>query len=202
MNALEPIDDTFDKIEKYYRSSGKLSAKESEICERWELAFAFLCHHRNKKIAVNKYIAALTAKGQVVSPATAYRDFESAQNLFVPLKKYSKEFLRLILIESAMRDIKNCEERARKTNDVKLWAEIMKVKDKAEMRIIKSAGLDIDDPNMPDFSKLAIADININIDPQMKSMFDTLLKRGNVDVTQLFKTVTDAVIVEDGTEEG
>lgn len=196
MNELTKIDDTFDKIEQYYRSSGKLSDKEHELCSRWELAFALLCEHRNKKIAVTKYISAQSTKGLELSVATAYRDFENAQNLFVPLKKYSKEFLRLILIESSIRDVKECERMLKKSRNIKDWSEIMKAKDKAELRIIKSAGLDVDDPNMPDFSKLALADININIDPQMKSMFTKLLKRGTVDVTQLFYSVSDATIVD------
>lgn len=201
MNDLTKIDDTFDKIEKYYRSSGGLLPKEKEICERWELSFALLSHHKNKKVAVSKYITALKSKGTEVSVATAYRDLANAERLFVPLKKYSKEFLRLILIESALRDIKKAEQLAAKTKDPKLWAEIMKTKDKAELRIIKASGLDVDDPNLPDFSKLQFSQINIDIDPSMKTMFQTLLKNGTVDVTQLFNTFTDATILDNTTEE-
>jgi len=205
MNDLTIIDDTFDKIEKYYKSSGKLSIKEQEICERWELAFALYSSQRNKKVAVSKYMAVLKQKGAELSIAQAYRDFTAAEKLFTPLHKYNKEFLRLIIINSALNDVRMAERFASKTTDSKAWSEIMKVKNNAEKRIIEASGLTLNDPNLPDFTKLQANQFNINIDPTILTMLKKVMNHGAVDITELFNTMQneteDAINLDNGTEE-
>jgi len=201
MTSLIGSDDLFDKIEKYYRSSGKLSPKELEICERWELAFSILCAQRQKKLAIAKYLSVLHAKGTKLSHAQAFRDFDAAEKLFTPLKKYTKEFLRLVLIESAMRDVRAAEKKAAVTKDPKMWAEIMKVKDKAEKRIIEASGLNNEDPNMPDFSKLEPSTFNINVDPWTLNMFRKIVTRGSLDITQLYSNMQAGTVDVEHTEE-
>jgi hypothetical protein len=198
MSDLTLLDDTFDKIERYYRENGKLSTKETEICERWEFAFALYSSQRNKKIAVRKYISIQKSKGEELSIAQAYRDFANAERIFTPLYKYNKEFLKLVIIESSLNDIKKCNALAVKQTDVKLWAEIMKVKDKAEKRIIEASGLTLNDPNLPDFTKLQANQFNINLDPTMIEMLKKVMNHGVVDVTQLFYTMKNDT--EDATE--
>lgn len=201
MTEIAEFDDTFDKIEKYYRSSGKLSDKETQICERWELAFAIFSVQRNKKLSVSKYLSVLKRKGIDLSPAQAYRDFIAAEKLFTPLQKYSKEFLKLVIIESSLKDVRRAERFAAEVKDPKQWAEIMKVKDKAEKRIIEASGLNINDPNLPDFSKLVANQFNINVDPSLLNMFQKMMQKGAVDATELFNQMQndteDATIVED-----
>jgi hypothetical protein len=200
MNDLIQYDDTFDKIEKYYRSSGSLSIKEKEICERWELAFAVFTVQRNKKLAVSKYLAVLKMKGIELSPAQAYRDFLAAEKLFTPLQKYSKEFLKLVIIESSLKDVRKSEEMASKTKDPKQWAEIMKIKDKAEKRIIEASGLNINDPNLPDFSKLVANQFNINVDAGVLTMLQKFMQKGSIDATEIYNQIQNntenATIVE------
>lgn len=193
MNDLSNIErsTTFDRIEKYYKNSARLSEKDREICERWELGFALLLEHKNRKVAVSKLIALQKTKGKSLSTNQAYEDISNAENLFAPLRKYTKEFIRLVVIESALKDVRKAEAMAAKENDVKLWAEIMKVKDKAEKRIIEASGINLQDPNIPDFSKLEMNQFNIQLDPSIVNMMKHFISRGIVDVTEIFKTVRD-----------
>lgn len=189
-------DDLFDRIEKYYHNSGKLTQKEESICERWELAFALLCSTKNKKLAVTKFLAAMKAKGEVISTAQAYRDFTAAEKLFTPIRKYSKEFLRLVLIESAFKDIREADKRAKSAKDARSWSEIMRVKHQAEKRIIDASGLQFDDPNLPDFSKIQPTQFKLNVDERVMEMMQKMLGRGVVDVTQMFTSISDAEVIE------
>lgn len=197
--ALDSMDDTFDKIEKYYHQNGKLSDKEQEICARWELVFSIYKDVKDKRVTIKKYMAVLNKNGTPQSISQCYIDFRNAEKLFTQLEKYSKEFVRLVIIESAMRDVKQCEKmiRDRENIDVKQWSEIMKVKDKAEKRIIDAAGLMVNDPQLPDFSKLVPSTFNINIDPKAMAMMKTLISKGAVNVTSVFlQGSSDAQIEE------
>jgi hypothetical protein len=196
--ALENTDNTFDRIEKYYQSSGKLSEKDKEICERWELAFSLFSAQKEKKVAITKYLKILSQKGINISIAQAHRDFSSAEKIFTPIAKYSKEFIRLVVIESAFRDMKRCESMlAKKDIDVKAWSEIMKVKDKAEKRIIEASGLTVNDPQLPDFSKLIPSTFNINVDPKALNMMKTFIAKGTVDITSVFQSMSTDTEIEE-----
>lgn len=200
MSELSTTDDTFDRIEKFYRQSGKLSPKETEICARWELAFAIYSKQKNKKVAVIKYIAALKSSGIELSHAQAYRDFSAAERIFAPLHKYTKDFLKMVIIESALKDVKKAEAMASETKDPKAWATIMDIKNKAEKRIIDASGLAINDPDLPDFAKLQANVFNINMDKQTMNMLQKLMERGSVDITEIYKEMQegaeDAEIIE------
>jgi len=199
-------DDTYDRIEKYYLNQGQLSAKDYEICERLELAFALFCQHKNRKSSIAKYISVLSAKGYPLSESQAYRDFAVSERIFTPLRKYNKEFVRLVIIESAMKDIKEAERKASGTKDVKLWAEIMKIKDKAEKRMIAASGILNEDPNLPDFSKIQPSAFTINVDAKIQNIFNKMITKGTVDITEIFKEIsnsnTNEFTLDDHTEEG
>lgn len=191
MSELITTDDTFDRIEKYYRQSGKLSTKETEICSRWELAFAIYSAQKNKKVAIAKYIAVLKSKGFELSTAQAYRDFNAAEKLFTPLQKYTKDFLKMVIIESALKDVRKAERLADKTTDPKAWTQIMDIKNKAEKRIIEASGLALNDPDLPDFAKLQANVFNINMDKQTIDMLQKMMQRGSVDITEVYKQMQE-----------
>lgn len=185
-------DTTFDRIERYYKHAHRLSDKDKEICERWELGFALLLSHRNKRVAAHKLMAVQKQKGFNLSLTQANQDITNAELLFAPMQKYTKEFIRLVIIESAMKDVRRAERLAAKHGeDPKMWAEIMKVKDKAEKRIIEASGINVNDPNIPDFSKLEMNQFNIQLDPSIVNMMKHFISRGNVDVTEIFKVVKE-----------
>ena len=190
---VTPKDDVFDRIEAYYLHKGKLSDKDMEVCERWERAFSMLCEHRIRKVALDRFIDSYKAQGQPISLATAYRDFAAAERLFTPMRKYSKEFLRLVTIESAMRDVLAAEEKmqALEANDLRAFALLQEVKDRAERRIISAAGLKKDDPNIIDFSKLEPSTFLIQAPDDILKMYKNITSKGVVNITDLFNAMSE-----------
>lgn len=184
--------DLFDRIEAYYLKGGKLNDQETEICKRWESAYATLCEVRSKKVAVKKHVAIF--KGLSISQA--YIDLNNAERVFNPLRKYTKEFLRMVLIESSLKDVKKAEKLAREEKDVYKWAKLMSIKDAAEKRIIKAAGLDQYDPNLPDFSKLQPHQFNIDVPDELKQMIKTMMGNGVVDITKMYRSISQDVTPE------
>lgn len=198
MNELSTGPDLFDRIQRYYESNDSLSPKELEMAERWELAFALISKHRSKKMAVVQYQKILARKGTPISQAQAYRDMNSAQTVFVPLQSYTKEFLRLVVIESSTRDIKRAEKKARSAKSIKDWKDAMVIKDKAETRLMKAAGIDDQNPDLPDFSVLEAPPIQSNFPPELMEALAAITKKGVVDVTDFMQqSADDAEIMED-----
>jgi hypothetical protein len=201
MSETTPIlrqkDDLEDRIERYYLDNGKLTNEERKISERLELAFALLSHHKVKKIAITKYLATQKAKGDEISLVTAYNDMKLAEKIFVPLQKYSKEFLRLMVIESAQNDIKRLESKIATCKDNKLYISLMAQKDRCRETIIKAGGLMLNDANIPDFSKVQPPDIQINLPPQTISILTKMLKAGVFDTTELRTDFDEAEIVSE-----
>lgn len=187
-------DDLKDRIESYYLNEAKLSAEDKEICERIQLAYALLSHHKIKKVAITKYLSVLKSKGKEVSENTAYRDFNLAEDIFVPLQKYSKEFLRLMVIESAQKDIQRLESKMAKCNDDKLYISLMAQKDRCRETIVKAGGLMQNDANIPDFSKVQPVDIQVNISDRDMKILEKITKFGTMDLNDF---VEDAEILEE-----
>lgn len=189
----------FEQIELYYTNDAKLSDKEREVAERWELAFSLLQKHKSKKVAVAKLIAIETQKGQSLSVAQAYRDMKNAEELFVPLRKYSKDLLRHVLIESAVKDLERIDQRMKGEGSVPgeksvvsdaQWIKLLEMKHKVEYRLIELSGISDEHPDMPDFSKLEAHQYNISIDPDTLSMFQKVMTGGVVDATDLLNQYT------------
>lgn len=197
MNEIANLDDTFDKIHAYYTNNTALSPKDLEIAERWELGFALMLEHRNKKVVISHLIRLQTKKGLKLSIAQAYRDLANAERIFAPIKKYSSEFLRLVLLESAFKDVKQAERWANKATSHKDWASAMDIKNKAEYRIIQVGGLNDVDANLPDFSKIQPAEFNINIPKEVEQLLLKVASAGSVDVTELIKDSAQDVEFEE-----
>jgi hypothetical protein len=187
MTNLPVYQELYDKINSYYLTGYKLSEKDKEIAERWELSFALLSEHRSRKVAVNKLIAVSEKKGKQMSVAQAYRDMANAERIFAPLKQYSKEFLRLVIIESAIRDIKECDRKSKKEISIRDWGILKGIKDKAENRIIEVSGLKDVDVDTPDFEKLIPSDYNIVLPDGLTDMFKRVIQKGVVDVTSVMQ---------------
>ena len=194
-------DDLIDRLNNYYNSGKKLQPGEIKICERLEAAFALLCESRNRAVAVDKH-----QKTQHISRAQAYLDMANAERLFAPLRKYSKDFLRLITIESARRDIERCEARldafemdAKKRKDVYHWRVLMQEKSRAEERLIKAAGLDRADQDLPDPSKYKQHLIQINASPEAIAAIQKAMEPGVVDLDDY---VQDVEIIEEDDNQG
>jgi hypothetical protein len=192
MANIQKYDDPFDRIEAFYAGSTKLSDADKRIAEKWELAFALLQKHRNKKIAVAKLMAIEQQNGRNLSQAQAYRDMQAAEKVFLPLVKYSKELLRHVMIESAQRDLKRLEKRMGEQDGTNsTWIKLMDLKHKTEMRIIELSGISDDINDLPDFSKLEVHTYNIGIPEGTLAMMTKLANSGTVDVTKLMKNIAE-----------
>lgn len=195
--AVKRSDDLMDRIERYYLNAGTLSKSEKDIAERMELAFSLLSHHKVKKVAMTKYIAILKQKGKEISLVTAYGDFSNAEKIFVPLQKYSKEFLRLMIIESAQNDIRRLESKIATCKDEKMYVQLMNQKDRCRETIIKAGGLMINDAAIPDFSKVQMPDLQVNVSPNVERLLSKLMSSGIIDTSELRKDFDESEIVEE-----
>lgn len=195
-------DNLFDKIEKYYKGEGKLSTSEQVICQRWELAFSLLAKFRSKKVAITKYQVILEQQGNPISLNTAYQDFQKAEAIFLPIHKTSKELQRLIIVESIDKNISKLESKQLSIQaDHRLYlqyqSEITKLKD---LRI-KASGIMQEDVHVPDFSRIQMPDILVNVSPKVQSLLKLMAKRGIVDTTEMMvKFTQDAEIIKDDQE--
>jgi hypothetical protein len=92
------------------------------------------------------------------------------------------------MIESAQRDLKNLEERMRKEiGTTAQWIKLMELKHKTESRLIELAGIDKDNPDLPDFSKLELARIEVNVPNHVMQIMDKLMETGVVDITKMME---------------
>lgn len=196
----------FEQIELYYTNDGKLTDKEREVSERWELAFSLLQKHKSRKVAVAKLIAIQKSKGENLSVPQAYRDMRSAEELFVPLREYSKKLLRHVLIESAIRDLKDIEDRMKGVHDKDVekqvvsdshWLKLMDMKHKTEYRLIELSGIADEHPDMPDFSKLEVHQYNISIPEETLNMLQKVMQTGVVDATELLRQHSEDIDYEE-----
>ena len=186
MSEIVKAKDAFERIEQYYHNDAVLTPKEKEIAERYELAFALLQRHRSKKIVVSKMISLEKSKGRSLSPAQVYRDIKAAEKLFVPIVKYSKELMRHVLIESSQNDLKRIEKRLGQTDlGDKAFVALMSVKDRVIKTLVEITGIGDENADLPDFSKLEVHQYNIGLPEPAMAMFEKLMQKGVVDITQL-----------------
>lgn len=179
------VETTRDRIEAYYLNNRVLSSKELELCERYEVIFSIYCNTRSKKETVSKFIKLQSSKEKPISVPQAYRDLKAAEEIFTPLRKYEKEFLRLTIIESCIADIKGIDLRLRKPKSTSEYVALVALKDRLRQRISDVSGLENEDPNLPDFSKLEPHIFKISLPPQTMKFIKTLSKSSVVDLTQL-----------------
>lgn len=188
MADLEKNEDHFSDIEKYYKSAGKLTKKQQELCNRWETAFALLRHQKNKVVAKKKYKALMLKQGIILSDNDVFRDFINAVNLFAPMSVHTKEFIRMTLTESIMQRMELQHKRAIKAyecNDFASYEKMIKLIQKDEEILIKTNGIDSTDPDMPDFSKVEMTQINVNIDSNNSRIFSKILGQGAFDMNEI-----------------
>ena len=188
MADIEKIEDSYGNIERYYKNQGRLTKREQELVERWETAWSLLRANRNKIIAQKKYKSLMLSRGIVLSDNDVYRDFRYCVQLFAPISTHTKDFLRLVLTDAAMKRNELNERRARKCYEegrIQDYERLVKLIQKDEELIMKINGLDSTDPEMPDFSKVEMTQINVNIDSNNANLFKKILSLGSFDLNQI-----------------
>lgn len=176
-------DDQIDRLQRYYLESIELNPKEQQMCDRYETIFALYLHHKNRKETISKYIALMEKKGISVATQSAYRDLQNAEKLFAPIRQYNKEFLKIMLIESAMADLKRIDQQLKKPKNPSEFAALLNTKDRVERRIIDLSGLNRDDSQLPDFANLLPHQFNIEVPQQLVDLFLNFSKSGVSDLT-------------------
>lgn len=186
-----------EQVERYYSGEQKLTEKELEIVQRWELAFSLLRKHRIKRVVVKKLIAIIEAGGGTLSPAQAYRDISQAEQVFTPIQKTSKDFQRLMLIESAIKDLEAIKKRMNSKDkdgcinmSDKQFNDLMLLKNKVEWRLIELSGISDDIADLPDFSLIQPNTYSIQIDESTLGMLRSVLSKGAVDASELLSELT------------
>jgi len=133
------FDSNLEKIRAWFVDTEiKLSPHQEELRIRLESAFTLLCKYHSNEQARERLMTQFGYKS-----AQAYRDIRSAIELFGDVVKIKKETSRYILYELAM---KNYQLAASKTDVEQM--------NKALGNLIKITGVDRDDFDLPDPSKI------------------------------------------------
>ena len=174
-------DTTYDKILTWYIDETgklKLTEKQEDLKSRWEAAYDLLCNYHSPQQATP-----LLMQQFGLSKAQAYRDVKNATNLFGDINETRKEGIRHILYEYAMKTF----QMAAKSHD---YAEM----NRAIANMIKLKGLDKDDPDLPDFSRLVPTTQVIQINPEFLQKYGHLIDQS---VIEKLKKVFEKKIVAD-----
>lgn len=186
-NDFQKFEDYFAEVERYYKNGGKLSRKGEEYVQRWETAFAIMQEQRNKSIALKKYQEVMIRSGYVLTDYEVLRDFKNASLIFAPLHIYTKDFLRMVRTEAVIKRMEFLEKKAAEilAEDSKNYAayeRLIKLAQKDDELLIKYNALDVDDPELPNFDKLEMNQININVDKQASALLTKILGGGAIDL--------------------
>jgi uncharacterized protein YecA (UPF0149 family) len=155
---------TFDAIQAFYADrlgKTKLTEEQEQIRYRWEQGFNYLVHHKSKEETVKFLI-----KRFKVSRATAYHDINDCMQIFGDLNKSSKEGLKHILTEMAMK-VFNYAEQERNLAEM----------NKAIKNIKEIHGLGTDEEPVEDWKKYIPTTVIINANPAtLQQMADELVE--------------------------
>lgn len=146
-------DSKIEKIRAHFLNDDvPLTKHEEELKERLESAFSLLCNYHSNEQAIP-----VLKKKFNISQAQAYRDIKNATDIFGDITQTKKEAARYILYELAM---KNYQLAASKNPPD------LEQMNRAVTNMIKIKGLDRDDIDMPDLTKIQppVQILQINID--------------------------------------
>jgi hypothetical protein len=108
------------------------------------------------------------------NPRTAYRYIKEAQLIFGAFSKIDKNIHRQRAMEMALQAYKKAEE-ANKPREMAM----------AVKAYTEAGGLNREDPDLPDFSKLDASLVVVVLPEEQRSLIATLLQGGAVDLNQL-----------------
>lgn len=161
---------TFDRIFTWYEKGDnyvQLTPIEEEQRKRWTACFSLLCSGRSPQRT-----AKIMSKFFGISESTAHRDVRSAIKLFGDVNKSDKQGLRNLLFEYSMKAF-NMAVRTKNIDQM----------NKAIANMIKVKGLDLEDPDIPDFSKLVPHTYNINLPDNILRGLQLLFTKGDVNLS-------------------
>lgn len=171
---LLPKETTYDRIITWYVKGDtyvELTEKEVELRDRWQQCWLLLCNGRTPEKVVRFMI-----KIYDISRSQAYMDIRQATKMFGEVIKTSKDSKRAIY-----------EGYANKIYHLALRKDPpdLDQANKALANMIKLSGLDENDPDLPDFSKLEPSHFTINLPAEILGFLQKLAQKGAVNLTQV-----------------
>jgi len=164
----------------------ELTEHEQQLINRWNEAWTLLRNYHSTSDAA----AILMKRFPGISRATAYRDCSNAVSLFGDISKSTKEGIKHLATEI--------------TKDALIIARENRNEDamiKGAAAIAKINGVNVTDPDLPDFDKIEPHNYNITLPPAMIQALQTMISGGKIDLTQLLdnvaKNADDAVIISE-----
>lgn len=164
----------------------ELSEKDKEVLNRWMEAFTM---QRNYKNVVDS-AALLMKRFPGLSRATAYRDCANSISLFGDISVSSKEGIKHLSSEI----VKDAIAIARLTNNAKEMRQ-------GALALATINGVNVTDPDLPDFNKLEPHTYEISLPPTLIKVLTEMAKTGKMDLTQVVNNMSnfadDVDIVDD-----
>jgi len=180
----------YDKIQAYMTNPDAvitdLSEHEREMLDRWQEAYTM----QRKYTSVSDTVAILMKRFPGLSKATAYRDCRDSMNLFGDIIKAKKDAMRNLALEMV-------KDGARIANAEKDSKGLIR----AGLAIARIAGVNVTDPDLPDFSKWEPHQYVLGLDKGLVNMLRAMTKSGRIDLSQVVTNMgniaDDAVEVSD-----
>lgn len=180
----------YEKIMAYLTNpegeSEDLTETEKSMLERWLQAFTL----QRNYTSVSSAAESLQKLFPDISRATAYRDCAASLSLFGDINKSTKEGIRHLATEI----IKDAITLAKSALD---YDGMMK----GATAMAKVNGVNLIDPDMPDFEKLAPHTYTINLPANALDALMTMVKGGRVDLTSVVDKMRNAAQEVEFTEE-
>lgn len=167
-------------------AESELTDHEKTLINRWNEAFTLMRNYNSMADAA----ALLMKRFPGLSRASAYRDCSNAMSLFGDITKATKEGIRHLSTEI----VRDSIEMARSAND---YSEMRQgAKDIAAIN-----GVNLNDPDMPDFDQLEPHTYDISLDPITLQALQQMIKSGKIDLSEVVNNMAshaeDAEIIED-----
>lgn len=160
----------------------ELSQKDKEVLDRWMEAFTM---QRNYKNVVDS-AALLMKRFPGLSRATAYRDCANSISLFGDISVASKEGIKHLSTEI----VKDAIAIARLTNNAKEMRQ-------GALALAKINGVNVTDPDLPDFNKLEPHTYEISLPPTLIKVLTEMAKTGKMDLTQVVNNMSNFALDAD-----
>lgn len=158
-------------IRAFYRNEVEvLTAHQEDVRKRLLLVQSLMLEGRQ-----TFEIISILEKDFHISNAQAFRDLKNATGIYGDMRKAEKEGIRWMLYDMAMQDYNKYKE------DDNWKAAALARKD-----LIAIAGVDREDPDTPDFSKLQPPPIVLLFSEEMERQIERTKGEGVVDLTELF----------------
>ena len=140
MNTYKlPENTLIERLRANYIDAREISASDQQIKERWEFAYSLILNEAES----DKNVVKMLMKRFGISDQCAYNDVRDCKNLFGDIRKSNKDALRHMVTQWAI-DLYRMSKQTKN----------FKGMEKALERITKVNNLDIDDPDLPDASKI------------------------------------------------